>query len=448
MKWKKFCSLLLALLLTLAAFSAGAIAPAPTVSSQAGLLLNLDTGKVLFSRSTDAPIAPSSLVKVMTALIVIENCSNLDAEVTVSSTAIADLTGLTTASLKAGEVMTVRNLLYCAVIRSAGDACNVLAEYTAGSVSAFVEMMNQKAAELGMANTTFTNPNGRDDDAQVTTIDDLAKLALYALENPQFMEICNIQYKYIPETNLTGKRYYYSSNYMIISNASQRIDDYYYKYATGMMAAHSAQAGYCLMTTAQKDGMSMLCIVAGAEKNASTNRIQSYIDAKALFEWSFENYQYVRLTKEREPVCEVDIGLSAHSDKLVLVTPDSFKALIPAGIEVSELTTQISTAEKIKAPVQKGQELGTVTYLYEGIEYASSPLVAASDVERNGLLFLFDCIATAVTSTVFRVVIAVIAALIVLYIILVINNNRRGGGRRRRRSGRSGRSSRYNRYYR
>ncbi len=154
-------SLFVALLFALFVPSAGAAYPgAPTVRATSALFLNIDSGAVLLSQNTEAEIDPGSLVKLMTGILVVENVKDLEGTVTVSETAIQGLDGLTTSSLQPGEEMTARDLLCCALVYSSADACNALAEHSAGSIDQFVKMMNEKAKELGMEHTVFVNTHG------------------------------------------------------------------------------------------------------------------------------------------------------------------------------------------------------------------------------------------------------------------------------------------------
>lgn len=430
-KTKKFLAVFLALFFLFGLLPAAALASAPDITASSALLINLDTGIVLYDKNSTAKISPSSLTKIMTAILVLEKVQSLDSEVTVSASAVADVSGLSTASLKVGEIISVRNLLSCVLVRSAGDACNVLAEYVSGSVESFVAEMNKKAEQLGMSNTHFVNPHGRDDANQITTLADLCLLANYALQNPQFMELCNVQYKYIPETNMTGKRYYYSTNNMIISNPAQRNEAYYYKYATGIMSAYSEQAGYSLITTAQKDGIRLLALVSGSTKDAE-KQIHSYLDVKSLFSWCFDNYKLEKILKKGVPVCEVSLKLSAQSDKLILTTSEDFQTLIPLEADVNKLERKIETRPNLRAPIEKGEEIGTITFLYEGKSYGSAKLIASAGAERNFFLFILDSIATFLKSTAFRVALAVVILLIVLYTLLFVRNNRHGRRRKNR----------------
>ena len=213
-------SLLFALLFALLVPSAGAAYPgAPAVRATSALFLNIDSGAVLLSQNTDAEIDPGSLVKLMTGLLVVENVKDLEGTVTVSETAIQGLDGLTTSSLQPGEEMTARDLLCCALIYSSADACNALAEHSAGSIDQFVKMMNEKAKALGMEHTVFVNTHGGPAEGQVSTVDDLQKLALYVLQNKTLTNICDTSYKTILPTNKNDKKRYYYNKMCIRDSA-------------------------------------------------------------------------------------------------------------------------------------------------------------------------------------------------------------------------------------
>ena len=418
--------------------SASALADIPTLDAPSILLLHLDSDTVIYSKNAHLQRAPSSLVKIMTAMVALEHTPNLEVDLTVSETAVANLTGLATAGLRAGEIMSAENLLYCLLLPSAGDAANALAESVAGDVDSFVALMNQKAQELGMTNTNFTNPHGRDDERQLTTASDMAILARHAFRNQTIVTICNTQYKRIPKTNLSsGDRYYFSNNALVISSAERRkTEDYYYSPAVGMMTGTSNAAGYNMMAIASKGDFRLLCIVLGASRDADSGEKRHYTDAIALFKWGYDNLSYTTLLKGLEPVHEVDVALSNAKDAMTLVAQEEYRAVIPSDLKPAELSRSFVLEEQLEAPVKKGDVLGRVIFSHDGIEYGSCLLVAQSDADRSAILFALDRISLFMQGRWFKITAFTVLVLAALYALLAYQvNSRRGRSHRKRRRG-------------
>ena len=219
----------------LAADSAGS-KQAPELNSEAAYLIDLETRTVLFSQQAETRREPASLTKVMTTLLALEH-GDLDQVVTVSQSALDDFlsnstaTDSTNAELEVGEQLTMRDLLYCTMVSSSSDACCVVAEAVAGSVPDFVELMNQRATELGCTDTHFDNPHGLHSATHYSTAADLAKITIAALQHDDFIDICNTASIEIPATNLHAMRYLKTTNYLLSNNT---VGGYVYSRACGV----------------------------------------------------------------------------------------------------------------------------------------------------------------------------------------------------------------------
>ena len=419
---------------------AGAASQVPTLHCEAALVIAPDTGYVLFSKNDFVRRSPSSLVKIMTALVAIENIPDLSVEITVSATAVSNLSGLATSSLKEGEVMTALNLLYCLLLNSGADAANALAEHTAGSVTAFVDLMNKRALQLGMTDTQFINPHGKDDNAQYTTAFDLAKLAVAALKNQQLSDIVKVQYKRIPRTNkTTSDRYYFSNNALIISSAERRsVEDYYYRYATGLMTGYSTEANYNIMASATRDGLFLITIVLGATRDEATRDKHHYTDAVDLMMWVYENFKMAKLMNKLEPVGEAPVTLSSTTDVVTLVSPEEFTSIIPSDTDPSELTRTVTAAGPLEAPVAKGEIVGEVAFSYGDHTYGTGVLVSQSEVDRSFLLFALSRITNFVFGPWVYNTVAILLIGFMSYAVFTIRFNKRRSRRKYKKAQRGG----------
>lgn len=234
---KKFCIILFILFCILMNYTSIVFATeesTPNVFSPAALLMDLDSGKILYEKNINEKRYPASLTKIMTAILTLENCKLSDVT-TVSYDAVMTIPyGYSIANLQIGEELTIEQLLNVLMIASANDAGIVLAEHIAGSVENFAVMMNEKAKELGCTNTNFTNPSGIHDENHYTTAHDLALISRYAMQNETFRNIVSTTSYKLPITNKYEKddRLFTNSNALLLFNNNQRSDNYYYKYAT------------------------------------------------------------------------------------------------------------------------------------------------------------------------------------------------------------------------
>lgn len=394
------------------------------------LLISLDNGTVIFDKNADKVTAPASLTKITTAILTIENCQNLDEVVTIKQSSINAISGTnsSTAGLLAGEEITVRNLLYCMLVKSANEAAVILADYIGGgSVSNFVQMMNDFAADIGCQNTHFVNPHGLDAEGHYTTAKDLALITKHALTLPLFSEIVNtVSYK-LPASNKSGERNLLSTNWMINPN----FKTYYFKYAEGIKTGTTNNAGRCIISKASKDGYNYLAIVMGAPYEDVTGDGNpdncAFLECKKIFEWVFEN---IRLTKVADPLqiaTVVDVKLSWNVDHVRLVPETEVTALVPVGNDETSVLLEVipeETPSVVNAPVKKGDVLGKARILYAEDEIATVNLVAAEDVHMSLLLYIGNGIKNIFKSTIFQIVFILVLLVLAIYIGLIIRHNR------------------------
>lgn len=346
------------------------------------ILFNTNTGKILYEKNAYEKMYPASTTKIMTAILVLENC-NLDDTVTVGKNLTRLPSEYIIASLKVGEVVTINDLLHLLLIMSANDSAIVLAEHVSGSVDAFADMMNEKAKEIGCLNTHFVNPNGVHNNNHYSTAYDLCLMANYAMKNDTFREIVSTISYTMPATNKYPERTFYNSNKLLHeSNIKTNTENiYYYQYTTGIKTGYTTFAKNCLVASAKKDGVEFIAVVLGASDNETDDYSQRYSDIKNLFETAFENYSMSAIKKANDIVTTIEIpngdfirrnlNLLLENDITTLVENENLETNLPYEIKLYE--------DKIQAPITKGDVLGTVTYTYDNISYTEN-LLAANNV--------------------------------------------------------------------
>ena len=448
MKFKRLFSVFL-LLTVLAGFAAVPAAadeaktpvPDPDIQAKAALLVDWDTETVLYAKNEHAELYPASLTKIMTALLTLEAVDQgklaLDQELTATAAALDGLAADgSTAGIKVGETMTVENYLKCMLIVSANEACDVLAEGVSGSVSAFVDAMNARAAELGCKNTHFVNPNGLHDSQHYTSAWDLYLITREALKHPEFMAVCDMGVAEIPATNLSESRRLRTTNYLL---SNWRAAGYLYPDAHGIKTGSTSEAGHCLVSSATRGSRSLISVVLGADRVVGENGVadvKSFSETKRLFEWGFANFSTQTVLTELDMLADVPVALSKIDS--VAVHPDREVTLVlPNDVGPEDLERKLTLEENVQAPVSAGQELGSVELSHNGTVYVSVPLVALNDVEASKLLTFWFNVQGFFSRTSVRVALIVIGLLILAGVVWKLTM-----GRRRYRYGRPARRTR------
>ncbi len=399
-----------------------------TLSAKQALLVSLDTGDILFSKGADEKVYPASLTTIMTAVLLLEQVEDLDAtNITVSKNAVNSLlgTGLAVLELKAGEVLTARQLLHCLLVCSAADAANAIAEFCAGSNEAFIQKMNEKAAALGMTNTHYSDVYGAHHSDHYTTVNDIYKLVKYALSFDAFTEATGVTRYEIPATNLSPERTLVTTNLMI-----DRTTAYYYQYAKEGKTAYTDEAGRCLVNTAEYAGYRYLCIVMGCPPtDEAGNRIRrEFSDASNLFRWAFNNFEYKSVIDPTTPVGEASVALSWDVDHVPLLLENGLSAILPKEADASTVKVVPHLDKQVfDAPIEKGDKLGTADLYYAEEKLGTVNLVAAESVKSNFFLVLWRYVTDFFTSPAFVLTIGglILAILIFLFAVVWMNGKRR-----------------------
>ncbi|MBR6729518.1 MAG: D-alanyl-D-alanine carboxypeptidase, partial [Clostridia bacterium] len=353
----------------------------------------------------------ASTTKIMTALLAIENLDP-NAQLTASETAVQiDRDGSNMGILR-DEVLTVEQLLYGLLVHSANDAANVLAEAVAGDISAFVDKMNVRAAELGMTNTHFVNTHGYHDDEHYTTARDLLTLSMHAMENELFRKIVGTTQYEIPPTNRYDEVRYLTNNNALIN--PMKGHRYLYSAAAGIKTGHTQKAGFCLTSYAEKDGRAFYCVTLGAPTD--TAETHSFLDTIALFEHGFKDYTLQNISDVNEIIATHDVRHAKGGEQAVLSAAAPLEVLLPKGYDSALITKEIYVEENIAAPVKKGDILGRASYYYDGESLGSVDLVAAKPVARSFVRMIFN--------TLFNLIfnVWVMTPLTIIVIILVLRS--------------------------
>lgn len=433
MKKIRILPLILLLCLLLSALAPGALAlDDPALDARAAVLADLDTGQVFVSKNADAKMYPASLTKVMTVLLAVEAIENgtvsLYDEVTASADSTADMVeDGSTANIQPGETMTLENLLYCALVESANEACNIIAEYIGGSISAFVDMMNARAAELGCTGTHFANPHGLPDDNHYTTANDLYLITREAVSHDLFMEICNTVDYTVPATNMSEERHLSNTNGLINAD-SPYYKGYYYEYAKGVKTGHTSAAGYCLISTAEKDGVHLVAVVlgcTGVQNGDGTLTYNNFVDTINLYNWVFNNFSQQEILSSAELVAEVPVAMGADADSVTLRPKDVVTALLPNDADTSGFERQITIysqqgGESLQAPVSAGEVLGEITVSKDGVVYGTTALVASTSVQLSKLQYMKSQVRNVMDLLWVKIAFWVLIIALVLYLLLVI----------------------------
>ena len=344
-----------------------------SIDAKASLMVEVNSGKIIHENDVEKKNYPASVTKILTAILVLEKCE-LEDIVTVSESAISNIpSGYVVAPLFVGEKMKIEDLLYALMLESANDAAYVLAEYVGGSVEGFSDMMNKKAEELGCKNSHFVNPNGIHDDNHYTTAYDMYLISKYAMKNDKFSKIVSTYQYTLPATNKYNKTDRIMKNTNSFVNPNSK---YYDKNIKGIKTGTTVQAGNCLITDTIKDEFNVITVILGAETADS-----KFSETKKMIEYMFNNYTHTQIHKSGDIIKKIEVEKATTETKdLNLVISDDIIIMNNIKIDVDKIEPEIILEEDIVAPIYKGQELGKIKYIVDGLEY-NGRLLAENDVE-------------------------------------------------------------------
>ncbi|MEG1244463.1 MAG: D-alanyl-D-alanine carboxypeptidase family protein, partial [Oscillospiraceae bacterium] len=393
------------------------------VKSNIVFMSSLDNGTVIFDKNGDVKTAPASLTKIITAMVVLENCKDLSEVVTTPTSVIRSFDGKNSSNAKIvpGEELTVDQLLHLMLIKSANEAAAILAYHIGdGDIDHFVSMMNAYVKKLGCKSTHFLNPHGLDENGQYTTARDLDTIVTHALKNDKFEKITSTNTYYLPPTNMRpAETRFFSTNFLI--SPSTR---YFYEYAKGVKTGTTEKAGCCLISTASKNGYTYLCItMQGPSEDVNgdgTKENFAFIDSKTAFEWVFKNIKLKVIADPNDVVTAVDVTLSSKVDHVRLMPKEEVSDLVPTNVDSTGILIEPikeTIPKSLEAPVKKGDVIGKARVVYAGKELRTIDLVAGEDVDRNMLLYIGHVIKEAFKSTAVKIIAGVVILLVIFYVV-------------------------------
>ncbi len=342
------------------------------VNAKAAVLMEANTGSVLMASHAHEQLFPASVTKIMTLLLVMEAVENGQIALTDTVTASAEAVskGGSQIWLEEGEQMTVDELIKAAAVASANDACEALGEYVAGSSTAFVERMNERAKQLGMLDTHFENCTGLDDttDTHKTSAYDVALMSRELLKHSLIRE-----YSTIWMDSLRG-----GETELVNTNRLVR----FYDGITGLKTGTTSKAGCCVSATAKRDGLELIAVVLGSP--SSDDRFNG---ARAMLDWGFANYAAQTLAVDAARIPAVGV-LGGTVPSVMPVIPEAQSVVLPKGAS-QNVTQEIDIAAEVAAPVEKGQLLGRVDFKLDGVTVYSCGLLCAEEIPQMTLLEAF-----------------------------------------------------------
>ena len=338
-------------------------------TAHSSIVMDLDTGKVLYKNDINSKRLIASITKILTAMVTIEN-SDINKEITVGEE-VLKMYG-TNIYIEVGEKMTIKDLLYGLLLRSGNDASVVLAKAVGKSEENFVKMMNAKAKEIGMKSSTFQNPHGLDEETKnYSTAYDIALLMKYCVSNTTFQKYASLKSCEIPATNLSDIRKYSNTNPMLNPDSQ-----YYYQSLLATKTGFTTPAKYCLASYAKENDLSMICVILHSEE--SLNRFN---ETKQLFQYAAKSFSFQDIAKKGDIITQITVqDATSDTQNLDIILNDNLNVL--ARSDLDSLSPQITLKNIPSAPVSKGEIVGTATYTIDEQNY-SIDLVAANDVIKK-----------------------------------------------------------------
>lgn len=349
-----------------------------TLTAESAILMDATTGKILYEKNSRTKQYPASITKLMTILLALEHGS-LEDEITFSHDAVFSIEpGSAHIAIQEGEILTLEQVLYGIMLRSANECANAAAEYVDGSMEKFAEHMTARAKELGCENTNFVNANGLFDENHYTTAYDMALIAQELLKNETYRSMMSNTYYLIPPTNKQPEERPLHGQHQMLNENSL----YYYEPTEGGKTGYTVEAQNTLVTYAKQGDTELIAVVL------KCNGAQHYVDTKTLFEYGFANYQTVKAFSAADltqnvAITEIYKDKTTTLDTIAVAPASDVYVTIPKNATIENITKAVDCPESASVPVAVGDKLGTVVLSLNGETLATVALTAQKEVKAT-----------------------------------------------------------------
>ena len=396
------------------------------IEAESVLLMNTDNGQTLLKKNSDKRMNPASLTKIMTAIVVLEHYKdkNIDEEtITAKAGLFNEFKGIniSNADIRSGEVLTVRQLLYCIMLQSANEAANILADQVGGNTEGFAQIMNDTAKRIGANNTNFVNAHGLYNENHYTTAEDMAIISKHAMTLPGFMDIVSTSTYKIPQTNKHEPR---TLTTTVLLQDKTRGAQYYKPYVKGIKTGTLPEAGRCVVTTATKNGVNYLLVVLNAPLSTTASpQNKSFTDTINIYEWAFKNLNSLKVADKNEAITEMPLKLASGKDFLLVYPKDDFLVSVPDGANESAIKKVFEMPEIIKAPIEQGQIIGKCEFVLFDEVVGSVELIANEKIEVSYPLLIMDTIKRGFSSVWAKIVLGIVVVFAGVYLFSMVKAN-------------------------
>ncbi len=410
-------SLLLPILLTslpvFAETTYESVSSAADLSNTDALLFYcIDTETVLRSKNETTSVYPAAAVKLMTALVAYEAASDLTQTVTITSEMLTGVSG-NRYGYKTGDSVSYEDLLKTMLLRKSNDAAQILAVSLFGSADACVAAMNQKAEELGMTHTRFTNPSGTHDPLMTVTATDLLPLALTFYSNPTLLSWSGSDTLRCDSMGVNV----YNNNYFISRYYNGTGTSYLYSAVSGMMNGTTDEAGEVLITSAEINGYTYIVILLGGK--TVEDKPTCYTTTRELLEKDSQNFAYTKVLRQADAVCELPVSLGQGVDYASVFAAESLEFYLPKQLDQSKITTEYNLdVDTLEAPVNEGMKVGSIKVYYDGALLGETELVIRSNISRSGTSYRLAQATDFLSSSAFIRTALIVIGLVIVYFIL------------------------------
>ena len=392
------------------------------VNARAYVLASLDTGEIIFEKNSNERYDPASLTKLLTAYTTYKYVEDFDGtKVTAPRYVYDELFGMnsSTADIRQGEILSVKDLMYAMLLPSANEAASILADYIGnGDITNFCMMMNNEARKLGCKNTNFTNAHGLFTDNHYTSAYDMYLIAKACYNTPGFMDIVTTNTYYMP-ANIKHASEYPIQN----TNKMQvRTSPYYRSYVKGMKTGTLDYNNF--VCVCQQNGENYIMVVLGADFSNNEDR-PAMVTTAEIMDYFFDSYSLRSANTLTFPVTEVGLKYAKDTDTLLLYADNEVMSILPNDADESSFQKVYNLPEYVGAPINAGDVIGTVDYYLAGQKVGTSQLVSHDTIQRSTVMFLVGKFQKAYQSLYFRVVLAVTFVLFTIYLIYTYSQYRK-----------------------